>query len=67
MKPEPLGKSKRTQRGFDLLEFKDYNDHPCSLQASSLALYEQPGTSAVWFGSDDAAPKVLADQVRRKP
>lgn len=65
MKPKPLGKYRSTQRGFKLLEFKDYNDHPCSLQASSLAVLEKPGTSAVWLGPDEADPRVLASQAGR--
>lgn len=44
------------------MEFKDHYGHPCSLQASSLAIYQQPGTSAVWLGVDDADPKVLWHQ-----
>lgn len=54
-----LGRVKRTARGFQLIEFKDYYDTPCSLQASSLAHYEQPGISAVWIGPDDAKPMVI--------
>lgn len=61
---EGLGPVARTARGFELLEFKDRYGTPCSLQASSLAEYEKPGTSAVWLGPDDAAPKVLASQAR---
>lgn len=57
-----LGKQKKSGRGFPLVEFKDYYDNPCSLQASSLAIYQQPGTSAVWLGVDDAQPKVMASQ-----
>ena len=45
-----------------MVEFKDYYGAPCSLQASSLAIYKQPGTSAVWIGIDDAQPKVMASQ-----
>lgn len=56
---EGLGPVARTVRGFELLEFKDRYGTPCSLQASSLAEYEKPGTSAVWLGTDDVAPKVL--------
>jgi len=61
---EGLGPVARTARGFELLEFKDRYGTPCSLQASSLAEYEKPGTSAVWLGPDDAAPKALASQAR---
>jgi len=43
-------KVKHTQRGFEIIEFKDYNSQECSLQQSSLAIYVQPGTSAIWFG-----------------
>ena len=58
-KPAPLGKLERTGRGFQIIEFKDHNQEGCSLQQSSLALYEQPGTSAVWLGIDNANPKTF--------
>lgn len=47
-----LGKLEHTARGFELIEFQDHNGEPCSLQASSLAEYEKPGTSAVWLGCE---------------
>lgn len=59
---EKLGPETRTDRGFRLIEFRDRYDVPCSLQASSLAEYEQPGISAVWLGTDDPSPKVLASE-----
>lgn len=54
-----LGKQTKSGRGFPLVEFKDFYDVPCSIQASSLAIYQQPGTSAIWLGVDDAAPKIM--------
>lgn len=45
-----LGNITKTERGFECIEFEDYNKEPCSLQASSLAIYRQPGTSAIWLG-----------------
>lgn len=57
-----LGKVERTQRGFKYIKFQDRYDVPCSLQASSLGEYEEPGISAVWLGVDDAQPKVMASQ-----
>jgi hypothetical protein len=59
MKPKKLGKVERTSRGFEVVNFKDHYGTKCSLQASSLAIYEKPGTSAVWLGCDEANPKVL--------
>ena len=44
----------KTIRGFALLEFVDRYDRKCSLQKSSLATED-----AIWFGCDDADPKVL--------
>lgn len=39
-----------TERGFQIIRFTDlYNNH-CSLQQSSLAVYEQPGSGAIWLG-----------------
>jgi hypothetical protein len=57
-----LGKQKKSGRGFPLVEFKDYYDIPCSIEASTLAICQQPGTSAIWLGVDDAQPKVLASK-----
>lgn len=57
-----LGRVKRTQRGFETVEFKDHYGHKCSVQQSSLAIYQKPGTSALWIGPDDANPQVLHHQ-----
>jgi len=48
-----------TQRGFTLIKFKDHYDHQCSIQQSSLATDD-----AIWFGVDDADPKIMASQAR---
>lgn len=45
-----IGKVQKTKRGFELIEFTDYNNEPCSLQQSSAAIYVKPGTGAVWLG-----------------
>lgn len=42
----------RTSRGFQIFNFHDRYQLACSLQQSSLAEYEPPGTSAVWLGTD---------------
>lgn len=54
-KVKRLGDQTRTERGFALVEFVDSYGVKCSMQASSLAEYEQPGTSAIWLGSEGAA------------
>lgn len=59
MKKKKLGKVGRDYRGFEIVNFKDHYGVPCSLQASSLAIYVKPGTSAIWLGVDDPQPKVL--------
>jgi hypothetical protein len=56
---KPLGPVGRTQRGFELVPFMDHSGTKCSLQASSVAERETPGTSAVWLGCEDANPRVL--------
>lgn len=43
-------KVKKTARNFEIIEFKDIYDCDCSLQQSSLAKYQKPGSSAVWLG-----------------
>ena len=52
--PSLLGAVEHTSRGFELIEFMDHYGEKCSLQASSLAEYEKPGTSAVWLGCEAA-------------
>lgn len=59
MKKLKLGKVEKTERGFEVVNFKDHYGTRCSLQASSLAIYKKPGTSAIWLGVDDANPQVL--------
>ena len=49
---------KTTERGFGLFEFQDKYGAKCSLQDSSLAT--EP---AIWFGVDDADPKIMACKV----
>jgi hypothetical protein len=55
----------KTQRGFQIIEFKDRYDNSCELQQSSLADYDQPGTSAVWLGISDPKPQIMTvDAIR---
>ena len=44
----------KTNRGFALVEFTDLYGAKCSIQKSSLATDD-----AIWFGVDDADPKIL--------
>ena len=48
---------KKTGRGFGLYEFRDSYDKSCSLQESSSAEEEK-----IWFGIDDAEPKIMASK-----
>jgi hypothetical protein len=43
----------KTERGFEIIRFKDIYGESCSLQQSSLAGNEEPGTSAIWLGVHD--------------
>jgi hypothetical protein len=61
--PERL-EIKKTERGFELIEFTDRNGQQCSLQQSSAAVYEQPGSSAVWFGIGDQKMHLSLEQVK---
>ena len=45
----------KTNRGFDLIEFHDRYDLPCSIQKSSLATED-----AIWFGVTEVEPKIMA-------
>lgn len=60
-----LGPQTATHRGFPQVEFKDYYEKDCHLQASSLALYEQPGISAVWLGISNTEAQVMAKDAER--
>lgn len=57
-----LGPVQYTGRGFEIILFEDRYKTPCSLQVSSLADYAKPGTSALFLGTEDAEPKVLASE-----
>jgi hypothetical protein len=55
---EPLEMSHgKTLRGFSLIEFRDLYHAACSIQKSSLATED-----AIWFGIDEANPKILASK-----
>lgn len=54
----------RTGRGFEFMQFLDYYEKPCHLQSSSLAIYKQPGTSAVWLGRAEFEMHLTDHQVR---
>lgn len=47
----------KTQRGFQLIKFKDRYEALCSLQQSSVADFEPPGSSAIWLGLDRLVPE----------
>lgn len=40
-----------TDRGFEIVEFTDLLDQRCTLQQSSIALFENPGSGAIWLGA----------------
>lgn len=48
-------KKDKTKRGFDRITFSDYYGDECSIQKSSIM-----GTDAIWFGINEAKPKLLA-------
>ncbi len=59
----------KTDRGFERIDFGDWNDKPCSLQQSSAILdhypdaFDRPGSSAVWLGRDDGRAHLSREQV----
>lgn len=62
----------KTNRGFDLVQFKDANGKDCSLQCSSAIgdhddSFDRPGSSFVWLGVDNPIPKLLAKNEGWKP
>lgn len=52
-------KDSRTNRGFEITEFKDASGAKCSLQKSSSAIEEK-----IWLGVDDADPKIMVSKAR---
>lgn len=55
----PLDPTEKTSRGFEIINFVDIYNVGCSLQMSSIAYCDKPGTSAIWLGCNDANPRVL--------
>jgi len=51
---------KRTNRGFDIINFKDRYDNDCSLQKSSIATED-----CIWLGCDNAKAEVMATARKR--
>ncbi len=49
-----------TDRGFELIRFKDEYGSLCSLQKSSLATAD-----AVWLGVNDADPKIMVSEAAK--
>ena len=60
-----LGKEESTERGFPIVKFRDCYEFACSLQASGLADFEEPGTCAVLLGCDEPNPLIMASQAAR--
>ncbi|MEE8262715.1 MAG: hypothetical protein V3R83_09660 [Gammaproteobacteria bacterium] len=58
-----LGSLELTERGFQVIEFKDLYGLHCTLQQSSLAHSEKPGGSAVWLGGKDERMHLTCEQV----
>lgn len=58
VEPVEMGK---TERGFANGEFVDQYGAKCSIQASSLAT-----KSCIWFGINDADPKIMASDAIKK-
>lgn len=57
-------KIEKTERGFEIIRFTDFYGAECSLQQSSLALYNKPGSSAVWFGAGDERMHINLELVK---
>jgi len=49
----------KTNRGFNIITFKDRYDADCSLQKSSIATED-----CIWLGIDDAKPQILASKTK---
>ena len=51
---------RKTERGSDIIEFKDRYNAKCSLQKSSLATED-----AIWFGITDADPQIMVYDAKK--
>jgi len=49
--------SRKTNRGFGIIEFTDSKNISCSIQKSSSAMEE-----AIWFGTDDDELVIFEDE-----
>ena len=53
-----IGGARKTERGFERIDFVDFYDVPCSLQQSSLATED-----AVWLGQGSYRMHLNREQV----
>ena len=58
-----LGKLESTDKGFPVIDFTDSHGTECSVEMSTLAHNEQPGTSALWIGPDKKRMHLERNQV----
>ncbi len=66
-KMEVLGEVQKTERGFEIIEFSDYNNEECSLQVSSIIFSVKNGVSGpvvdcVWLGRNEARMHLTSKQ-----
>ena len=54
-----------TSRGFQVVEFEDCYGKECSLQQSSLAIMEEPGSSAIWLGREGHRMHLSLEQTKK--
>jgi hypothetical protein len=65
-----FGVSAKTERGFDLVKFRDEYGKECSLQISSRAVCENEDRTVdnplgwIWLGLDNAAPIIRKTKAR---
>ena len=58
MKQFRLGKTELTANQFEYINFKDSYGNKCSVQQSSLADFNPPGSSALWIGVNEVSPEL---------
>ena len=70
MKVKRLGKQKKAPGGFAIVEFQDFYDQDCSVEASTIiepftaTRMAKPGSSCVWLGTRGAEMHISRDQVK---
>lgn len=60
-----LGTKTKTDRGFEIIQFRDTHNAQCTLQQSSAYDGGLPGTSRVWLGVHDPELRIMKSDAKK--